>query len=59
MSANRVAIPNIFNWFLLSQAPVAAVAIYASLYVFGPGTFPSIAAIVAVGLPTQARDPCH
>jgi hypothetical protein len=59
MSAKRVAIPGIFYWFLLSQAPVAAIAIYASVYVFGPGTFPSIIAIAAVGLSTQARDLCH
>lgn len=48
MSSKWVLIPSIFNWFLLIQAPVAAFAIYASVYVFGTGTVPSVLAIVAV-----------
>ncbi|KAK4043346.1 hypothetical protein C8A01DRAFT_32473 [Parachaetomium inaequale] len=46
----RAMIPLVFNWLLLAQAPVAAVAIYSSVFVFGAGTVPSVLAVVATAL---------
>ena len=46
-------IPRGFNYLLYAQCAVAAVAIYASIYVFGVGTTPFILAVVAVSLQTS------
>lgn len=48
MAPSRVVIPRAFNWLLPAQGLVAAVAIYASIYVFGVGKIPFILAVVAV-----------
>jgi hypothetical protein len=48
MSPRRGVIPTIFCWLFPLQAPVAAVAIYASVYVFGAKAVPFILAVVAV-----------
>ena len=48
MSPRRGVIPTIFCWLFPFQAPVAAVAIYASVYIFGVKAVPFILAVVAV-----------
>jgi len=50
MGASGVGIPRAFSWLLPIQGFVAAVVIYASIYVFGVGTIPFILAVVAVCL---------
>ena len=46
--SSRMVIPRAFSWLLPAQGLVAAVAIYASIYVFGVGAVPFILAVVAV-----------
>jgi hypothetical protein len=53
MSVQRVIIPNLFGWLLLIQVPIAAIAIYASVFVFGGKSVPFILAVVAVSLVAQ------
>jgi hypothetical protein len=48
MSVKRVIIPNLFGWLLLIQVPIAAIVIYASVFVFGGKSVPFILAVVAV-----------
>jgi len=48
--ASGVTIPRVFSWLLPAQGFVAAVVIYASIYVFTVGTIPFILAVVAVCL---------
>ncbi|KAK0735851.1 hypothetical protein B0T21DRAFT_412445 [Apiosordaria backusii] len=50
MAPKKFIIPRAFNWLLPAQGVVAAVAIYASIYVFGVGTIPMILAVVAAGI---------
>jgi hypothetical protein len=52
----RVMIPLAFNWLLLAQTPLAAVAIYASVFVFGAGAVPSVLVIVAVSSSSQSPE---
>lgn len=47
-SSTTLVIPRAFNWLLPLLGPVAGVAIYASIYVFGVGTIPFILTIVGV-----------
>ncbi|KAK3292338.1 uncharacterized protein B0H64DRAFT_467119 [Chaetomium fimeti] len=47
MSVKRVIVPYFFGWLLLIQAPIAAVAIYASVFIFGGKTVPFVLAVVA------------
>lgn len=48
MSVKRVIVPNLFAWLLLIQAPIAAIAIYASVFVLGGKSVPFVLAVVAV-----------
>jgi hypothetical protein len=48
MGASEVGIPRAFSWLLPAQGFVAAVIIYASIYVFRVGSIPFIIACVAV-----------
>ncbi|KAK0643527.1 hypothetical protein B0T16DRAFT_459664 [Cercophora newfieldiana] len=50
MGASQVAIPRAFSWLLPAQGFVAAIIIYASIYVFTVGSLPFILACVAAGL---------
>jgi len=50
MGVSQVTIPRAFSWLLPTQGFVAAVIIYASIYVFTVGTIPFIIACVAAGL---------
>ena len=49
MGSSTVGIPRAFSWLLPAQGFVAAVVIYASIYVFNVGRIPFILAVVAVG----------
>ncbi|KAK3988559.1 hypothetical protein QBC44DRAFT_101688 [Cladorrhinum sp. PSN332] len=49
-SSSKIIIPRIFNYLLPLQGIVAAVAIYASIYVFGVGKIPFILTVVAAGI---------
>lgn len=53
MSVKRVIVPNLFGWLLLIQAPIAAIAIYASVFVFGGKSVPFILSVVAVSFSSQ------